>query len=95
MAHTGLGAEGQGIGNQLTRIGLPFLMRPVASGALPMLRAATDPTVLGEQFYGPRWRVFGPPVLETPGGQARDDDSARALWKASVELTGIDPSFSL
>ena len=34
-------------------------------------------------------------VLETPAAQARDDDSARALWSASVELTGIDPSFSL
>jgi len=95
VAQTGLGAEGHGIGNRLTRIGLPFLMRPVASGALPMLRAATDLAVLGEQFYGPRWRLFGPPVLETPGGQARDDDSARALWKASAELTGIDASFSL
>jgi NAD(P)-dependent dehydrogenase (short-subunit alcohol dehydrogenase family) len=95
VAHTGLGVEGHGISNRLTRIGSRFNVRPVVSGALPLLRAATDPTVLGEQFYGPRWRVFGRPVLEIPSAQARDDDSAKALWKASVELTGIDPSFSL
>ncbi len=95
VAQTGLGTEGHGIGNRLARIGVPSLMRSVASGALPMLRAATDPAASGKQFYGPRWQVLGPPVLETPGRRARDDDSARALWKASSELTGIEPSFSL
>lgn len=92
VAHTNLGSQGHGISNRLTRIGLPFT-RSAASGALPLLRAATDPTVVGGQFYGPRWGAFGHPVLETPSKQARDVASARTLWRASVELTGLDPSF--
>lgn len=93
VAHTGLGSEGHSIRNRLTQIGIPFIGRSAASGALPMLRAATDPAVLGGQFYGPRWQVFGHPVLETPGKQARDLADARTLWAASAELTGLDPSF--
>jgi hypothetical protein len=58
-----------------------------------MLRAATDLTALGGQYYGPRWQAFGHPVLETPSPQARDDLLARALWAASVALTGLDPAF--
>jgi len=93
VARTDLGSEGHGISNRLTRIGLPLTGRSAASGALPMLRAATDPTALGGQYYGPRWQAFGPPVLETASVQARDDVSARALWAASVDLTGLDPAF--
>jgi protochlorophyllide reductase len=93
VAHTDLGSEGRGISNRLMRVGLPITTRSAASGALSLLRAATDPAVLGGQFYGPRWLVAGHPVLETPSKQARDDASARALWRASVELTGLDPVF--
>ena len=94
MAHTNLGSQGHGLSNRLTQIGLPFNRRS-ASGALPLLRAATDPTVQGGQYYGPRWGIFGDPVLETPSQQARDGASARALWNASVELTCLDPAFGL
>lgn len=93
VARTDLGSEGHGITNRLTRIGLPLTARSAASGALPMLRAATDPTALGGQYYGPRSQAFGHPVLETPSVQARDDVSARALWAVSAELTGLDPAF--
>jgi protochlorophyllide reductase len=92
VAHTNLGSQGHGISNRLTRIGLPFNRR-AAAGALPLLRAATDPTVAGGQFYGPRWLAFGHPVLETPSPQARDGAVARGLWSASVELTGLEPTF--
>jgi len=93
VARTNLGSQGHGITNRLTRIGMPITAPSAAAGALPMLRAATDPDVLGGQFYGPRWMLVGHPALETPSSQARDDASARDLWKASVELTGLDPSF--
>jgi protochlorophyllide reductase len=93
MARTDLGSEGHGISNRLIGIGMPIASRSAASGALPLLRAATAPTVLGGQFYGPRWLVVGPPVLETASKRARDDASARSLWRASVELTGLDPAF--
>lgn len=63
VGHTNLGSQGHGVSNRLSRIGLPFNRRS-ASGALPLLRAATDPTVTGGQFYGPRWGAFGHPVRE-------------------------------
>jgi protochlorophyllide reductase len=93
VAHTNLGSQGHGLSNRLSRIGLPFNSR-AASGALPLLRAGTDPAVSGGQFYGPRWGAFGYPVLETPSPQARDRAAAGALWRASVNLTGLDPAFA-
>jgi protochlorophyllide reductase len=93
VANTNLGAQGHGFSNRVTRVGLP-LNRRSAPGALPLLRAATDPSVVGGQFYGPRWGVFGDPVPETPSRQARDAVTAGALWRASAELTGLDPDFS-
>ena len=93
VAHTDLGSEGHGISNRVMRLGLPIMSPSAASGAVPILRAATDPTVLGGQFYGPRWLVMGHPVLEAPSQRARDGASARALWEASAKLTGQDPTF--
>jgi len=92
VAHTNLGAQGHGISNRLSRVGFPFNRRS-ASGALPLLRACTDPSVVGGQFYGPRWGAFGRPVRQTPSPQARDEAAARALWGASAELTGLNPTF--
>lgn len=86
--HTDLGTEGGGISNMLLRPMMRFA-QPVDRGALPMLRAATDPKAKGGQFYGPRYKVMGPPGLETPSRQARDADNARRLWTVSEELTGI------
>src|SRR5260370_6216969 len=60
-------------------------------GALPVLRAATDPGVLGGQYYGPR-RLLGTrgyPELAHSGGQSRDTAIQRRLWTASEELTGV------
>jgi NAD(P)-dependent dehydrogenase (short-subunit alcohol dehydrogenase family) len=92
VARTNLGSQGHGISNRVIRIDLPTSSR-AAAGALPMLRATTDPTVRGGQFYGPRWRAFGCPVVESPSAHARDRHSARSLWDASVEMTGVNPSF--
>jgi NAD(P)-dependent dehydrogenase (short-subunit alcohol dehydrogenase family) len=86
MATTNLGSE-YGLTRVVMRVTGPLNRGSAASGALPMLRAATDPAVLGGQFYGPRWAFSGHPVLEIPSRRARDDVAARALWDASVELT--------
>jgi len=62
-----------------------------AMGALPVLRAATDPGVLGGQYYGPR-RLLGTrgyPELARSSGQSRDTAIQRRLWTASEELTGV------
>src|SRR4051812_24820607 len=48
----------------------PVLTQPAAAGALPTLRAATDPSVLGGQYYGPdglgQGRGFPRPVTSSP-----------------------------
>ena len=86
MAQTNLGSE-YALTNWIMRLSAPFGQGSAAARALPLLRAATDPAVLGGQFYGPKWGVFGPPVLETPSQQARDSATARALWDVSAALT--------
>ena len=62
-----------------------------AMGALPVLRAATDPGVLGGQYYGPGG-IFGArgyPKLVRSSGQSRDTALQRRLWTVSEELTGV------
>ncbi|MET8975979.1 SDR family NAD(P)-dependent oxidoreductase [Streptomyces sp. NPDC004539] len=60
-------------------------------GALPTLRAATDPSVLGGQFYGPngRGQIRGHPELVTSTARSYDLDLQQRLWTASEELTGV------
>jgi hypothetical protein len=88
-SHTDLGHEGGGITNKL--IVTPFmpLMQSTRMGALPILRAATDPAARSGQLYGPRLMFRGHPVVETPSGPARRADDARRLWERSEELTGL------
>ena len=62
-----------------------------AMGALPTLRAATDPGVLGGQYYGPG-RLLGTrgyPELAKSSGQSHDTAIQRRLWTVSQELTGV------
>jgi len=60
-------------------------------GALPTLRAATDPSVLGGQYYGPGGfrELVGRPVVIQSSAQSHDADAQRHLWTASEELTGV------
>ncbi len=87
-SRTDLGHEGNGVTNALFAVAMP-LAQTAAMGALPILRAATDPAAQGGQFYGPRFVVWGAPVVETPSRRARNEDDARRLWDRSEELTGI------
>ncbi|MGY1715499.1 hypothetical protein ACI78R_13660 [Geodermatophilus sp. SYSU D01106] len=69
----------------------PLLTQPPAMGALPTLRAATDPAVLGGQYYGPggRGEVRGHPRLVTSSPQSYDLAVQRRLWAVSEDLTGV------
>lgn len=61
------------------------------TGALPVLRAATDPGVRGGDYFGPRGvaEQRGLPKRVRMSSNARDDTAARLLWEASEELTGV------
>ncbi len=60
-------------------------------GALPQLRAATDPAVRGGQYYGPGglFEMRGYPKLVKSSGRSHDVAVQKRLWAASEELTGV------
>jgi NAD(P)-dependent dehydrogenase (short-subunit alcohol dehydrogenase family) len=60
-------------------------------GALPTLRAATDPGVLGGQYFGPDGfgQQQGYPKLVASSDKSHDVDVQRRLWAVSEELTGV------
>jgi NAD(P)-dependent dehydrogenase (short-subunit alcohol dehydrogenase family) len=62
-----------------------------ARGALPVLRAATDASARGGEYYGPDgWHEErGFPRLVEPSAPARDEDAQRRLWQESERLTGV------
>ena len=62
-----------------------------AMGALPTLRAATDPGVAGGQYYGPGGFLGtrGYPKPARSSRRSRDTAIQRRLWTVSEELTGV------
>jgi NAD(P)-dependent dehydrogenase (short-subunit alcohol dehydrogenase family) len=69
----------------------PLIAQSPAGGALPSLRAATDPGVLGGQYYGPDGigQQKGAPVVVASSDQSYDIGLQRRLWAVSEELTGV------
>ncbi len=62
-----------------------------AAGALPSLRAATDPTFTGGEYVGPAslGGTRGAPVIAGMTRWARDEQLARDLWAATEQATGV------
>jgi NAD(P)-dependent dehydrogenase (short-subunit alcohol dehydrogenase family) len=60
-------------------------------GALPQLRAATDPAVQGGQYYGPDGfqETRGYPKVVASSAQSHDVALQQRLWAVSEELTGV------
>ena len=69
----------------------PVLFQSAAMGALPTLRAATDPAVEGGQYYGPDGfaEQRGHPKLVRSSAQSHDEELQGRLWTVSEELTGV------
>ena len=68
----------------------PLFQNP-AMGALPSLRAATDPAVAGGQYFGPDGfaQTRGYPKVVASSRKSHDVDRQRRLWAVSEELTGV------
>lgn len=60
----------------------------VEDGAMPQIRAATDPQAKGGEFYGPRFVNFGPPV-RLPVLRPGNDSAIATLWQVSERETGV------
>lgn len=100
-AHPGASATNLGHENPGGLIGNAFAaLRPrvealvtqsAARGALPQLRAATDPDVAGNDYFGPDGigEQQGHPVRVGRSARARDENVARWLWATSEDLTGV------
>lgn len=67
-----------------------FIME-APGGALVSVRAATDPGVLGGQYYGPRGAMglSGPPIQITLSDKATDPVLGARLWDTAEKLTGV------
>ncbi len=75
----------------LFRAFMPLIGQNATMGALPTLRAATDPAVLGGQYYGPSGlgETRGHPRLVTSSQQSYDVTIQQRLWTLSEDLTGV------
>ncbi|HEU4363524.1 MAG TPA: SDR family NAD(P)-dependent oxidoreductase [Mycobacterium sp.] len=73
------------------RLITPLLFQSAAMGALPTLRAATDPTVTGGAYYGPDGlgEQRGHPKPVQSSKQSHSAELQQRLWQVSEELTGV------
>jgi NAD(P)-dependent dehydrogenase (short-subunit alcohol dehydrogenase family) len=60
-----------------------------ARGALPQLRAATDPAARGGEMYAPRYVNRGAPVRRRILRRIGLDEAIDTLWEVSERETGI------
>jgi NAD(P)-dependent dehydrogenase (short-subunit alcohol dehydrogenase family) len=60
-----------------------------AQGALSQLRAATDPTAKGGEFYGPLYINNGPPVKKPILRRIGMRSAIETLWTVSERETGV------
>jgi NAD(P)-dependent dehydrogenase (short-subunit alcohol dehydrogenase family) len=60
-------------------------------GALPTLRAATDPAARGGEYYGPggRFELKGYPRRVQSSARSHDESTQRWLWQESERLTSV------
>ena len=77
------GGTSQRIAEFLTRL----TGTPPAKGALSQLRAASDPSAKGGEFYGPLFVNNGPPVRKPILRRVGLDAAVAQLWRVSTELT--------
>ncbi|SDG39358.1 SDR family oxidoreductase [Microbacterium pygmaeum] len=60
----------------------------VDSAALPALLAAADAHAGGDEFYGPKRVIGGPPVRQDLWAPLRSMEDAQRLWDLSARLVG-------
>ena len=78
--------------NAVLKLVSKVVLQGADAGALPTLRAATDPDVEANDYFGPdgRREMRGKPVKVRLQSQALDEEVGRRLWDQSVELTGVE-----
>jgi NAD(P)-dependent dehydrogenase (short-subunit alcohol dehydrogenase family) len=97
-ARTALQSTGPNLGKPMPavargviRLTEPLLSHSAAEGALPVLRAAVDPTATPGSYWGPTgfMELKGPPGPAKVAPHALDSSVAARLWAEAERLTGI------
>ncbi|NOU29752.1 MAG: SDR family NAD(P)-dependent oxidoreductase [Polyangiaceae bacterium] len=85
-------AEGSSFLEGVMKIANAVMAQSQERGALPQLRALTDPAAQGGELYGPSGfqEVWGDAVRVQAVAAAHDEAAARGLWERSIELTKVD-----
>jgi NAD(P)-dependent dehydrogenase (short-subunit alcohol dehydrogenase family) len=68
-----------------------FFAQGVDMGALPTLRAATDPLAQSKDYFGPTrfFGMHGNPEKVGSNKLSKDTSKAKALWKLSEKMTAV------
>jgi len=68
-----------------------LIVQTAAKGALPQLRAGTDPRVKGGEYFGPDgvFEITGYPIPRQTNKTANNSEDAKRLWDFSEKQTGI------
>ena len=90
-AHPGWTSTNLGRESTIVSLASRLLAQSALMGALPTLRAATDPEAAPDVYYGPRGpgELRGYPVEVGRNEAAKDDTVASELWALSEQLTGV------
>jgi NAD(P)-dependent dehydrogenase (short-subunit alcohol dehydrogenase family) len=94
LTHPGLCLDGgsprrEGISKPSRLARLSPITQGEDHGAWPAVRAATDPSAVGGEYYGPRRGSAGRPVRHRAIAADRDPAKAARLWELSEKLTGV------
>jgi NAD(P)-dependent dehydrogenase (short-subunit alcohol dehydrogenase family) len=91
VARTELMRNSPAVARALCPLVAPLFTQSSERGALPTLRAATDPAALGGQYYGPAGPggYRGRPQVVTSTPQSYDVAIQQRLWAVSEELTAV------
>ncbi len=76
---------------RLLRPAIGTIIQHPPMGALPTLRAATDPAATGGRYYGPAKlkEMAGPPVVVQSNARSHDPALAQRLWAWSEQATAL------
>ena len=93
FSHTDLQAhaarEARGLSQRFFDTTVGWFGTTPAKGALPQLRAATDPRAEGGTLFGLRFVVGGPPVRNPYLVRGMKPRDLAAMWAISEQMTGI------
>ncbi len=91
VSNTDLARHLPGVLRLGARFSAPLITQSAARGALPTLRAATDPAAVGGEYYGPSGpgELTGNPKLVGSSRQSKDAALQQRLWAVSEDLTGV------